>query len=324
MINQSVLAVLIVFLTGSFSVLLSQDNGPDGAPRLTPEERRERWGRMRGEAPEDQRARLAELRENRLQNREEPVTDAASVSEAEDLGENVEQEERTWLEQLQFRSILTLDGTTEFRLHDPVDERTFSVSENEGRAGVEVVSFDSEQNALTIRHEGKERQLFLERARVAELTESDQMSENEELRRQRWQQWRERMHDFREKWDQAKADSPELQEIEVQYQELGADFRRTREALRNAEEGSEEHRQLQVQQREMREEFRLLSEYSLLELQKHSSFEPEELQGMQRMMGRMMNQRGGGGNRGNRWGGRGAQTGGESGDSSRPAAPAQQ
>src|SRR5690625_884560 len=321
--NKSVIAVFLFFLTGGFSILFSQDFSDEGAPRLTPEERREQWSRTRGLAPEDQRARLNELRENRLQNRGD-LADSEAVQAREDVVEETDQEEGTWLEQLQFRSIVSLDGRTEFRLHDPVNERAFSVSENESRAGVEVVSFDPEQNALTLRHEGEVRELFLERARVAEMAEP---TDREEMRRQRWRQWRERMRDFREKWDQAKVDSPELQAIEAQFEELGADFRRNREALRNAEEGSEERRQLELQQREMREEFRLLTEYSVLELRKHPAFEPEELQGMERMMGRMMGQRGRRGNRGDRWEGRGGrdnQVERRSTESGQSSAPMQQ
>src|SRR5690606_18560827 len=120
-----------------------------------------------------------------------------------------------------------------FSLHNPFEERTFWGSVEEGRNGVEVVEFSAEENALTIRHEGETKKLPLSAARVAELRENP--GESREERRARWEARREEFRQFREKWEAAVADSPELQEVQNQFRELGGEFRENMRALRAAE-----------------------------------------------------------------------------------------
>lgn len=268
----------ILFLAGSHSFTLvareAQRDSDDGPPRLTPEQRREQWEQMRQLSPEERRARLQELRENRGRGEESLPELPAPQTPPEN-----------YLEQLELRSITTVDGVTEFGLHNPYENRTFLVSAEEGRHGIEVVGFDAAENALTLSHDGETRTLYLQSARVAEL---DQASDGAGDRRQMWEDRRERFRRFRETWEAAVDESPELQEIQAQFRELVGDFRENRNALRAAEEGTPEHDRLRAQEQEMREEFRLLSEYSLLEMKKNPAFKEEEIESLEGMMRGMM------------------------------------
>jgi hypothetical protein len=270
--------VAALFTGGLSSTLVSQEASPDIAvepPRLTPEDRRSQWEQMRELAPDDRRARLQELRGNR--------TRGESQAQAEDpVGPPPE----NYLEQLEFRSLRSLDGVTEFGLRNPYENRTFVVSAGESRNGVEVVEFDAEQSALKLKHEGKTHTLYLQRSRVAELDVSQ--DEVGDQRREMWQERRERFRQFRETWQQAAEDSPELRAIEGQFRELVGDFRENRVALQNAPEGSPERERLQGQEREMREEFRLLTEYSMLEVRKNPAFESNDVEALGGMMRWMM------------------------------------
>ncbi len=149
-----------------------------------------------------------------------------------------------------------------------------------------MVEFDSEQSALTLRHEGETRTLYLQRSRVVELDESQRGEQDS--RREMWEDRRERFRQFRETWQQAAEHSPELREIEGQFRDLAGDFRETRSALRDAEPGTPDHERLRVQEQEMREEFRLLTEYSILEMRKNPAFDPQEVESLQGMMRGMM------------------------------------
>lgn len=276
-------------LTGGFSSTLSAQEAPDSAgeratetaPRLTPEQRRAQWQEMRNGSAEERRARLEELREARR---------AASV-------EDGQAEADSYLGRLEFRSIVSIGGVTEFTLHDPETNRSLVVSTEEGTNGIEFVEFNAETNALTVSHEGETRTLHLRSARVDAL-ERDRGDD----RRERWEERREQFRAFRERWERAAENSPELREIEQQFEELGGAFRENWEALRNAEDGTPEHRQLVERQRAMREEFRLLSQYSLMEVERNPAFEEQDAEVVRGMMRGMMRGRDGGrGDRNRNW-----------------------
>ncbi len=287
------IASSVVLLSGMTLTLTAQEErgraGRDG-PRLSPEQRQE----LQELSPEQRRERMRELREARGNESAEPAPAAVAAEKPE-----------KYVDQLEFRSILSLDGTTQFSLHNPFEARTFWVSAEESRNGVEVVAFDVEKNVLTIRHEGESRELPLSVARVVEM-EEEAPAETREQRRARWEARREEFRQLREKWEAAVAESPELQEVQSQFRELGGEFRDHIRAMREAEEGTPEHQQARAQLREMREEFNLLSEYAKLQLRENPNFTERDLENLGRAS-RMMafgdrdRRRGGGeGNRGER------------------------
>lgn len=265
-------------LGGFAPALISQETNQESAgelPRLTPEERREQWEQMRQLSPEERRARLAELRARRGGEVAETVPEI--------------QPPESYLDQLEFRGIQSLDGVIEFSLYNPYEERTILLSADQGRNGLEVVGFDREQDALTLEHEGETRTVYLQRARVAELSEAESRPDAErDERRERWERRRERFREFRQTWEEAAKSSPELRQIEQQFGELVGDFRENRSALRDAPEGSPEREELQEQERAMREEFRLLSEFSVMEMKKNPAFQAEDVDSMEGMLRGLM------------------------------------
>jgi hypothetical protein len=275
----SAFVALAVLVGGTPSWLPAQET-PDSnteatsvaPPRLTPDERRQRWEEMRGNTEEERRQRMAQWRQNR-EERE------AQATLQEPAPEN-------YIDQLEFRSILSLAGVTQFSLRNPYENRTLVVSAQEGRNGVEVVGFDADSNSLTIRHGEETRTLSLQTSRVVEMAAPQQNDAGS--RREMWDARRERFQEFRATWERAAETSPELREIQTQFRELGSDFRRNREVLQAAKEGSPQHQQAQARELEMREEFRLLTEYSMLEVQQNPAFAPEDIESIQGMMRGMM------------------------------------
>lgn len=247
----------------------TNDEAVESAPSLTPDERRARWEEMRGASDEERRQRMEQWREAREGRAEETPEGAAP---------------ERYIDQLEFRSILSLGGVTQFSLRNPYENRTLTLSTEEGRNGVEVVEFDAESNALTISHEEETRTLYLRTSRVAEMAVATNEDEERGSRREQWEARRQRFEEFRAAWDKAAEDSPELREIQTQFRELGGAFRQNREALRAAEEGTPEHQRLQEQEREMREEFRLLGEYSMLEVQRNPAFAEQDVDSLRGMM----------------------------------------
>lgn len=233
---------------------------------------REGWREM---SPEQRQERVRQWRESRDEGESTPA------SKAEAKPEKV-------IDQLEFRSILTLEGKTQFSLHNPFEERTFWVSAGESRNGVEVVEFKDKENVLVIRYEEETRELPLTIARVVELEDPKGSRED---RRARWNARREEYHKLHEKWEAAVAESPELQEVQQQFRELGGDFREKIQALRAADEGSPEQLKLRGEMTEMREEFTLLSEYAQLQLRDNPEFSEDDLENMGRAT-RMMAFRG--------------------------------
>lgn len=276
------LPILVAFavLAGGSSAWLTAQGAPSSnpdettaaPPRLTPDERRARWDEMRGNSDEDRQQRMSQWRQDR-----EARSDQATPREP--APEN-------YIDQLEFRSILSLDGVTQFSLRNPYENRTLVVSAQEGRNGVEVVEFDADTNSLTIRYEGESRTLSLQSSRVAEMAVPQQDDPNR--RREMWEARRERFQEFRATWDRAAETSPELREIQTQFRELGSDFRQNREILQAAPEGSPQHQEAQAREMEMREEFRLLSEYSLFEVRRNPAFAQEDVEAIQGMMRGMM------------------------------------
>ncbi len=292
---KTILAALAVAIfvgvLGAGTELFSQESGRREAPRLTPEERRSRWNEMRGRTPEQRRARLEELREERLEARpeserveatEEQRTPEGSI--ADDFGGA----EESLLSRLEFRSVIAIDGVTEFSLHDTLEERTFLISSKEGRNGLEVIEFKPETNALTLRHGEETRTLYLRAARVAEVEQSQQLDSEQARRQERWRQRREQFQQFRSNWEQAAAESPELRQIETHFQELMRDYGENRSQLESAADGTPEHAQLREQQQAMREEFRLLTEYSVMEMRKNPAFAQQDVDMLERMLRGMM------------------------------------
>lgn len=273
-----------LFAAGSFLVAQEAAPAPDGAnaeaPRLTPEERRERWERLRNLGPEERRAQIEQWREGRGGPSEAALDSGRSESPPEN-----------YLEQLEFRSILTLDGITEFSLRNPWEGRTFLISDGNPRNGIEVVEFDAEQGALTLRHEGDTRTLHLQASRVATLEDAEQ-DWTPERRREMWEARRERFQQFQETWQEAVENSEELREIERQFGELVGEFRENRGRMRDMAPGSDEWDQARAQEHQMREEFRLLTEYSLLEIKENPAFEGQDVEALERMMRGMMMRQG--------------------------------
>lgn len=267
--NLSAFLMAAIFVGGLFGSLSAQEQrGADEAPRLTPEERREQWTQMRGEAERDRAERLRQFRERR---------GTAGASD--------EAVPESYLDQLEFSSVLSMGGETQFTLRNRFEDRTLVLTEERGRNGVEVVEFDRAANALTVSHEGETRTLHLRASRVAALAE--QPSERD-LRRQMWEERREQIQRFRETWREAAETSPELREIEAQFRDLGGDFRQNRAALQEAEPGTPEYQRLRQREQEMREEFRLLAEYSMLEVRRNPAFAEEDVGSVHGMMRGMM------------------------------------
>jgi hypothetical protein len=282
MIRTTTLLFSAALLAGGlFTSLSAQQARPGtpgenrGGPRFT-EEQREAWRNL---SPEERRERARQWQEQRAPG------EAPRPAPAADPGPAPEK----YIDQLEFRSILSLGGVTQFSLHNPWEGRSFVVTGEQSRNGVEVVEFNEAENSLTIRHEGETRTLALRAARVADLPQDQDMGRGQ--RREEWEARREEFRVLHEKWRTAVAQSPELQEIDAQFRELGQEFRQTAQALREAGRDSPEGERLREQMRETRQEFQLLSEYTVLKLQDHPDFSDRDRENMQQVV-RMMSGRG--------------------------------
>jgi hypothetical protein len=271
-----ILGSAALLMGGFFTGLSAQQEGEREGRRFSEEQRRE----FMQLSPEERRERARQWREAREGGETTPQRAQPEVPQ--------EPAPEQYIDQLVFRSILTLDGVTQFSLHNPWENRTFWISQEQGRNGVEVVEFKADENTLTIRHEGETRDLALSSARVAELQEAPNARDS---RRQAWEQRREELRELHEKWRSAVAESAELQELDQQFRELGGEFRQTIQAMRELPEDSPERQQLRAQLHEMREDFSLLSEYTVLQLQNNPNFNEQDVDSMQRLV-RMMAARG--------------------------------
>lgn len=240
-----------------------EDGREENWRETSDEERRERWERYRGMSREERRALWRERQ--------------AEEAEAEPATE----EARTGLE---FRSILQLDGETQFSVRDNDADRTVWLSVGEVRGGIRAVSFDEDSETLTLERDGETMELGLMQSRVADVGGEDAERED---RRERWRQRRERFQEFRERWRSAAEESPKLQEIESHFREAGREMWQLRRAMRDTERGSDERDLLRDEFRDIREEMRLLSEYATEEIRQNPAFEEQDVD-LARHLSRML------------------------------------
>ncbi len=286
--NRSIRILLAasVAFGASVTALLAQETEPaerERRPRggqweefrnLPPEERRARMEQWRNMSDEERAAMRERMRAERAERAEPPTPPTP------ELPPKPEKAIDQWL----FRSVLTLEGRTQFSLHNPWENATFWIGEGDTRRGVKVVSHQADENTLTIRVEEEEKTLPLTTSRVAALPEEREDPRAD--RRAEWAERREQFNRFRAAWEEAAKTSPELREIESQFRQLAEEFRDLRQAARDLPEDAPERQQLRLQQREMFEEVRLLSEMATLQARQHPAFEDENIDNMERMIAR--------------------------------------
>lgn len=95
----------------------------------------------------------------------------AVVSAADGLSD----ESAAWLDQLELRSVVVLDGEYLFSLSDPENDRAFWISRGRSVAGLDVLVYDAERDLLTVRYGNVEKMLSLmsTRIRAAEFVAAD-------------------------------------------------------------------------------------------------------------------------------------------------------
>lgn len=198
-------------------------------------------------------------------------------------------EDAAYLEQIELRSVVTLRGETLFSISDPENDRTFWISPGETLHGLEVVGHDADEESITLRYGEVERELSLSRSRVRSTPEPAEVpGEPGEVlspgeRREQWRAMREDMMAFRERWEAAAEDSPEIQAIEERMRETGEAMREVMMGLAEAEEGSEEHRDLLEQRNELGEAFRQNFRETRAIIEDHPGFEARDIEVMDRM-----------------------------------------
>lgn len=242
----------VFFAGGAFSSFAQDRDRSREGESGTRAEREERWERFRGMSREERREQWRERRREREEQ------------------ETAEEEPRTGLE---FRSMLRLDGETQFSIRDNDADRTVWLAVGETRGGITVVSFDEDAAELRIEHDGETKVLSLEQSRVAETR--DENAERAQ-RREQWQQRRAEFQEFRERWRTAAEDSSRLQEIEEHFRETGREMMELRRAMRTAERGSSEQDVLRAEFRDLREEMQLLGEYAAHEVRQNPAFEEQD------------------------------------------------
>ncbi len=198
------------------------------------------------------------------------------------LAEDPEAEGSPLIDRIELRSVVSLPGETLFSLHDPESDLTFWIERGQTRNGLEIVSFDSESNAITLREGELEREVRLSRSRGPDTMEeiSDEDRSREEGREERRQAWRE----FRERWEQAAEDNPELQEITEHYRELRGEWRNLRSEAREIDRDSAEFEALRERARELRDEQRLLRDYASETITRTPGFTEEDVERANRML----------------------------------------
>ncbi len=198
-----------------------------------------------------------------------------------------EAEASSFLDQLELRSVASLPGGAMFSINDPANGRSFWIGLGERAHGLEAVSFDSQTRQLTVRFEGVEKQLSMRTSRVQQVTEPEPRQMTPQQRREEWQAMRERMVEFRGRWEAAAETSPEIRDIENRMQALGTEMRDVMGRAMQAEQGSVQQRRLMQRGRELGEAFQALGEESRAVVANNPAFRPEDVELMDNMR-RMM------------------------------------
>ncbi len=193
----------------------------------------------------------------------------------------------SFLDQLELRSVASLPGGAMFSINDPANGRSFWLGLGERAHGLEAVAFDSQTRQLTVRFEGVEKQLSMRTSRVQQVTEPEPPQMTPQQRREEWQAMRERMVEFRGRWEAAAETSPEIREIENRMQALGTEMRDVMGRAMQAEQGSNQQRRLMQRGRELGEAFQALGEESRALVADNPAFLPEDVELMDNMR-RMM------------------------------------
>lgn len=81
------------------------------------------------------------------------------------------------LDRLEFRSIWVFDGQPSFSIYDAVNDRSYWVRENQSREGFTVTAFDSRSDTITVRYEGRTREVPLKSSQVLTASEESTPSE---------------------------------------------------------------------------------------------------------------------------------------------------
>ena len=202
------------------------------------------------------------------------------------LAEDPEAEPSELLDRIELRSVVSLPGETLFSLHDPESDLTFWIERGQTRNGLQIVSFDAQSNRLTLRQGELEREVSLSRSRgpaaMEEVPDRDRARDGrgEARREQQRQEWRE----FRERWETAAENNPELQEITEHYRELRGEWQSLRNEARGLDRDSEEFDTVRQRARELRDEQRLLRRYASETITRTPGFTEEDVDRANRML----------------------------------------
>jgi hypothetical protein len=203
------------------------------------------------------------------------------------------------LDRVELRSVASLPGGMIFSIHESESEQTFWIEVGQTVNGIEAVAFDADTNRLTLRYGESERVLGLSHRRVRNPDEIDpnelSRRERRELRRQeQTEQARQEWQDFRQRFETAASQSPEIREIREHFGELREEWRQLREDMQGVERDSEEFNALRERGRQLRQEQRMLHNYAMDTITQHPSFNEDDADRLNRIFGgrRNDNQRG--------------------------------
>lgn len=193
------------------------------------------------------------------------------------------------LDRIELRSVVSLPGEVLFSLHDPEAETTFWIEIDQTRNGIEAVAFDEESNTLTLRHGEAVREVGLSnRGAIGSAVEDDDGERSREERREAWRQRREQRQqewaEFRERWEAAVEEDPQLQEVEAHREELQGEWRNLREQMRDVDRDSDEFDAIREQARQLREEQQALEEYGVEAARNSSALSEEDVERVEDML----------------------------------------
>lgn len=210
------------------------------------------------------------------------AADEAAIAAFQEERENLFEDDAlpdAFFDDVEFRSVFSLNGETWFSLHSPGLDLGFWLAAGESFLGLEVGEFIAAQNRLVLIRDDLVYELGLTPARVSELTDQaaavtrQERAAAREARAERRQEARRQLRDFRSTWLEATANSVELQNFDTAARDMMRDLRDLRAARREAERGSEERRELRELEREMWREFGMAAEYASLHVSADPAFQ---------------------------------------------------
>ena len=84
------------------------------------------------------------------------------------------------LDRLELRSIWVFEGVPSFSIYDAVNDRSYWLRENETREGFTITRFNARADSVTVRYEGRTRDLPLRSSQVETSAEEPETSSGEE------------------------------------------------------------------------------------------------------------------------------------------------